>query len=156
MGEKEVLPSVTFKTGVTEDLVFNQIPVQRNYRTNIFGSLFTNTADYNVTIDPTYKEDDYLVTPWDGKTMKEVTPVGDVYSISSAEELAWIANQVNAKNNRFTDKTVKLMEDINMNNKEFAPIGSLAQGRDFSGVFDGNGKTIFNLNIVGTDEYGTG
>ena len=31
---------------------FTNVPVQRNYRTNIYGSLLTNTADFNVVIVP--------------------------------------------------------------------------------------------------------
>ena len=35
------------------------VPVQRNYRTNIFGSLLTSSVDVNVVIEPTFKEPDY-------------------------------------------------------------------------------------------------
>ena len=37
---------------------FTSVPLQRNYRTNIYGSLLTNEVDYQVTIDPSW-EDDY-------------------------------------------------------------------------------------------------
>ena len=33
---------------------FTNVPVQRNYRTNIYGSLLTNTTDFNVVIEPTF------------------------------------------------------------------------------------------------------
>ena len=33
------------------------VPVQRNYRTNIYGSLLTSTVDVNVVIEPEYVED---------------------------------------------------------------------------------------------------
>ena len=38
---------------------FTNVPVQRNYRTNIFGSLLTNTADFNVVIAPGFNDPDY-------------------------------------------------------------------------------------------------
>ena len=38
---------------------FTNVPVQRNYRTNIFGSLLTNTADVNVVIAPGFNDPDY-------------------------------------------------------------------------------------------------
>lgn len=41
-------------------LKVNNVPIQRNYRTNIFGSLLTNSANANVTITPGY--DGTLVT----------------------------------------------------------------------------------------------
>ena len=40
---------------------FASVPVQRNYRTNIYGSLLTNTTDFNVIIDPQFQQPDYKV-----------------------------------------------------------------------------------------------
>ena len=37
---------------------FTNVPVQRNYRTNIYGSLLTNTADFNVVIAPGFNNPD--------------------------------------------------------------------------------------------------
>lgn len=39
--------------------VFKNIPVQRNYRTNIVGYLLTNPAIFNITIDEKFEEPDY-------------------------------------------------------------------------------------------------
>ena len=33
---------------------FTNVPLQRNYRTNIYGSLLTNTTDFNVVIEPAF------------------------------------------------------------------------------------------------------
>ena len=41
--------------------VFKNIPVQRNYRTNIIGYLLTNPAVFNVTIDERFEKPDYNV-----------------------------------------------------------------------------------------------
>ena len=37
---------------------FTNVPVQRNYRTNIYGSLLTNTANFNVVIAPGFSDPD--------------------------------------------------------------------------------------------------
>ena len=36
----------------------SQVPVQRNYRTNIYGALLTSPVDFNIVIAPIYYEDD--------------------------------------------------------------------------------------------------
>ena len=38
--------------------VFQNIPVERNYRTNLLGYLLTNPADFNITIDDEFKKPD--------------------------------------------------------------------------------------------------
>ena len=45
----------TNATPAINEMVFSQVPVQRNYRTNIYGALLTNPAVYNVVIDNTYE-----------------------------------------------------------------------------------------------------
>ena len=61
---------------------------------------------------------------------------------------------------KFEGKTVKLTSDIDLAGHAWTPIGngsrlvSVALGNQFKGTFDGNGKTISNLNInttQGTD-----
>ena len=51
--------------GVAGDLINTvnvaNVPVQRNYRTNIYGALLTSTVNFNIIIDPIYYEDDYDV-----------------------------------------------------------------------------------------------
>ena len=41
---------------------FANVPLQRNYRTNIYGSLLTNAVDVNVVIEPSFETPDYNVT----------------------------------------------------------------------------------------------
>lgn len=40
-------------------LVFSQVPVQRNFRTNIYGALLTHPTDFNVNIDQNFEKPDY-------------------------------------------------------------------------------------------------
>ncbi|MCD8270198.1 MAG: Ig-like domain-containing protein [Parabacteroides sp.] len=83
---------------------------------------------------------------WSAHT-EEVTPSGDTYTITSAGQLAWIASQVNAEvSNSFEGKTIKLNDNIDLAAYEWTPIGNvIANG--FKGIFDGNGKTISNMNV---------
>ena len=39
--------------------VFHNVPVQRNYRTNIVGYLLTNPAEFNLIVDEQFEEPDY-------------------------------------------------------------------------------------------------
>ena len=98
--------------------------------------------------------------PWDGVSTEEVTPnAAGEYEVASPAQLAWVAATVNG-GEKFEGKTVKLTSDIDLAGHAWTPIGngsrfgSAAIGNQFKGTFDGNGKTISNLNInmtKGTD-----
>ena len=49
---------LTAKESATDlrELEVASVPVQRNYRTNIYGALLTSTVNYNVTIDPAFTD----------------------------------------------------------------------------------------------------
>ncbi len=55
------LKTLDFTIVGPNDIEFNltNVPVQRNYRTNIFGSLLTSSTLWTVKIDPMYTEPDY-------------------------------------------------------------------------------------------------
>lgn len=50
---------VAFNYGGPQSRTFTNVPVQRNYRTNIYGSLLTNTTDFNVVIEPAFATTNY-------------------------------------------------------------------------------------------------
>lgn len=50
-------------------ITFNNVPVQRNFRTNIYGSLLTNALNVNVEINPGFNEPDYEVNVFDAQTL---------------------------------------------------------------------------------------
>ena len=66
--------------------------------------------------------------------------------INTAAELKAFAIAVN-NGDYFKNKTVKLINDIDLNNEEWTPIGSAYLDHGFMGNFDGNNKTIKNLKI---------
>lgn len=82
---------------------FTNVPVQRNYRTNIYGSLLTNTADFNVEIVPRFNDPDY-----------------NVITASTQTELATAAQTPNA--------VIKLKE-----NTTYTLPADVAEGVTFSG-----------------------
>ena len=114
------------------------VPLKRNYRTNILGSLLTKPTDFTVTINPVFTEpaEEILVKPWDGTTEAVTPDANDVYSISNANQLAWLAEQVNAGND-FAGKTINLTNDIDLNNIPWTPIGLGELDPQFKGTLDG-------------------
>lgn len=131
-------------------------PAKRNYRTNIYGNLLTATADFNVEIDPGFAGGENMEL-WDGSA-DAVTEVDGVYEIKNAAQLAWVSQQVNSGATTFSGKTVKLVDDIYLGGKSWTPIGNVVSVPSvaFHGTFDGNGKTIHDLNASdNTPNYST-
>lgn len=131
---------------------FKNIPVQRNYRTNIIGKLLTNPATFNIVIDAGFidsPENDYIVSVWDGESA--TTPVADadgVYRISSAEELVGMMNDSKYPNcNNY--QNVVLECDIDLGGNTISGFGD--DSDFFDGIFDGQGHSISNFKIDATN-----
>lgn len=115
------LTDVTFvwedENGVKNDpaISFINIPVQRNYRTNITGRLLTSPADFTITIDAAFKGE---------------YPVYTNIEVSSEEDL------ITALNNVCDGGTIHLTEDIKLANTLSTPAGKTITidfaGKDFS------------------------
>lgn len=133
--------AVSNAAGVINTVNVSAAPVQRNFRTNIYGSLLTSAADFNVRIDPIFDQPDINV-----EEIKPVEPEidGNTYSITSAEELAWIAKTVNEGNN-LNGKTISIDADIDFGYKAWTPIGTSKTA--LSADIEGNGHTISNMYI---------
>lgn len=58
----ELISKITFSTDQTDDKEYANIPVKRNYRTNIMGSLLTTSATFIVEIKPDFQTPDYDIT----------------------------------------------------------------------------------------------
>lgn len=59
VGADKATVDVAFNYGGPQSRTFSNVPVQRNYRTNIYGSLLTNTTDFNVVIEPAFATTNY-------------------------------------------------------------------------------------------------
>ena len=105
VGADKATVDVAFNYGGPQNRTFTNVPVQRNYRTNIYGSLLTNTADFNVVIAPGFNDPDYN---------------HNVITASTQTELATAAQTPNA--------VIKLKE-----NTTYTLPASVAEGVTFSG-----------------------
>jgi len=71
------------------------------------------------------------------------------YIIETAEQLAYLSTR-EAKEKGFLSAHFQLVTDIDLNHLLWTPIGAPA----FTGVFDGNGHKIKNVNINTSGDYG--
>jgi len=86
-------------------------------------------------------------------------PYNDVYIISTADQLAQLADFVNAGDVNFNDKNYQLANDLDLSDygasfnggKGWIPIGS-SSSNPFKGVFDGNDNKITGL-YINRDAY---
>ena len=134
---------------------FKNIPVQRNYRTNIIGKLLTNPATFNIVIDERFNDspkNDYIVSVWDGKSVETPTvDANNVIRISSAAELVGLMEVTG--NSIFIGKTIELQCNIDLGHHRVKGIGGGSNfgGSNFAGVFDGKGFTISNFEVDARD-----
>lgn len=83
---------------------------------------------------------------WDGVSTVAVEPNAEgIYEISTGAQLAWLAQQVVEEFCEFEDTQFRLIEDVDLGDKSWTPIGG--DDAPFNGVFDGNGHTIRGLNV---------
>lgn len=89
-------------------------------------------------------------TSWYTDAEEDAGTADKPYEISTAEQLAGLAQLVNGGTN-FSGKTIKLTADIDLGDKEWTPIGNDENWElKFSGTFDGDGHTISGLNVLDT------
>ncbi|MDR1183363.1 MAG: hypothetical protein LBK67_01035, partial [Coriobacteriales bacterium] len=96
--------------------------------------------------------------------LNSITFVGDgetdatAYEISDLDRLLKMNRLVNSTDiairNLYRAAHYKLTADINMTGVAWSPLGGNASGTAFTGSFDGGGKTISNLELIGTTHLG--
>lgn len=163
LGEMKLTFTSSDQTVTLDDFTIPaNMPAVRNKRTNISGSILntsivpSGSAKLSVTVSDNWEETtagDYDVNAlvWDGTSTSKPagynsTSPGEV-NITTAAELAWLAKQQNI----FRGYTFKLTADIDLNNREWTPIGSTYT---FNGNFDGQGHTVSNLKCTNSREGG--
>ncbi len=94
---------------VINTLAFSNVPVQRNYRTNIVGNLLTSQVQFNITIDPNYEDD---ITGNNEVIAEGITRFDNVYSVTNAAATSNAINTIyaDAKNNGISELTINLTE----------------------------------------------
>lgn len=83
-------------------------------------------------------------------TPTEPAQAAGVYQISSKEELAWLAQEVNE--GRGGSYHAVLTNDIDLENEPWTPIGNYPN--KFQGSFDGQGHTVSGLNVSSAEYAG--
>ena len=150
-GNVTVYYEIETANGTVKNTV-NNVPLRKNYRTNILGNLLTSNATYTVELKPGFEEGDYygpefVKTPAYDETTK-------TWTITSRDELLYVAQQVNTGANSFEGQTVKVVNDIDLKNIPWTPIGH-STTVTFRGMFEGAAitkseteyPTISNLKI---------
>ena len=133
--------TVSYVINTTEGDIDNEIlnvPVKPNYRTNIVGNLITSKTEYTITLDATWGEGDYygpefVKTPAYDEATK-------TWTITCRDELLYVAQQVNTGANSFVGQTVKVVNDIDLKNIPWTPIGN-STSVTFRGMFEGAAVT---------------
>ena len=131
--DKEVV-DVTF--GYSEDnqtvktRTVGSVPVQRNYRTNIYGQLFTSDVDVNVTIDPDYDE-----PANEADLLQLIAAIGGTYEATEDIDLT--------DDETFPQLEIDNSMILNMNGYDFVA-GSAA---DYGIVAHGGSSVINDINL---------
>ena len=136
---------INFSEGLTN------VPVQRNWRTNIIGQILTGTVKFEVKIDNRF-DGDNNISAWGGDQTVVIPTAEGVYEIKQATDLRWVANQISTLSNKdfknqFDGKTIKLMADINLAGQAWTPINSWHAEGNTSVTLDGNGHKIIGMQV---------
>lgn len=136
-------------TSSVNTLSIPNVPLQRNYQTNIFGQLLSTTANYNVKIQPAFTKQvniDYTkwycglpAQPTVDQTAKEI-------GIASPAQLNYAFNALADPTavglpSDLSSYTMKIESDIDMQGSELPALDS------YSGTIDGQGNTIENFEV---------
>ena len=114
---------------------YSNVPVQRNYQTNIYGNILTEAANFNVEIVPAFTGD-YVMEVWDGKTTtRPATDADGALLIAKASEWAWLS-----KNDQ-SNKTIKVTNTLDFGGNK---VGTAILN---ACTIEGQGNTMENLAI---------
>lgn len=119
------------------------VPVQRNYRTNIVGSFFTTSQTFNVVIDPMFYDFDATIT--DGGNLTALENFAQNVTISGTiNDHAWI-NSDDAK-----IEQVITLDNATIANSNDAATQTFHFGANINATFKGTG-TIGQYSIAGAE-----
>ncbi|MBE6188074.1 MAG: hypothetical protein E7143_02995 [Rikenellaceae bacterium] len=142
---------------------YYNVPVQRNYRTNIIGQLISSPMDFTVIIKPEF-EGEHTVEVWDGESVAkpDYDESTKTYTVDDPKELAWIAQLVNgtlpaasradyAPAETLQGVTINITEDLDLGGNEWLPIGG--KGKQFKGTLNGNDHIVSNFQVTRQEGY---
>lgn len=131
------------KNATVNTLELNNVPVQRNYRTNIFGSLLTSQYDFNIIIDENFETPDHDV-PY-------VVSVDTPEDLVAALQNPSVQTITVAENLDLTDMTIEQLtfdtpKTINVALGKTVTLGNENRLVANNGLTLGGGGTITNVN----------
>lgn len=121
----------------------------RAYATNSKGTAYGETETFATTKDLTLWDGKSVATSFDGGTGSQSDPI----QIATAAQLKLLADNVNNKVSDYQNVYFKLVDDLDLNDYPWTPIGVVWFYNDnrnptpFSGIFDGNGHVVKGLNV---------
>ena len=120
---------VTFTTyeGTTQinERTYTAVPLQRNYKTNIYGRLLTSTTEFNVEIKPAFVPNEQYAPEY----------------VYSAEELQAAIDQITTGGEYIIRVAADIKGDVTVVQKQDVKITILGGGYDFAGVLTVDGKS---------------
>jgi len=143
--------TITTDKGLMAHDIIN-VPLKKNYRTNIVGNLLTKDVTFEIVVDENF-DGDYIGPEFVEKPAKN--DAGE-WVIETPYELAWLAAAVNGTlpeedtkavpaAKTFEGETFILNNDLDLKGFEnWTPIGATGK---FLGTFDGQEHTISNLTV---------
>ncbi len=93
-----------------------------------------------------------MLLPCMPQLMPRVSAAGELTEISTQEQLAQLASEVN-NGTTYEGKTIKLTANITLSGS-WTPIGVYSESKPFKGTFNGQGHTISGLSITSGDNVG--
>ena len=141
---KNITESGNTLTQKNADDIKNPKGIKRNYV-----GRFVPAGTGHLTIDGVEIEAGY----WPLAEGIRVNEKENRYEIIAAEGLTSFGKLVNEAGMSFNKETILLTVDVDLKNAAWTPIGQTG-ATQFKGTFDGQGKTISNLNIDATAQTG--
>ena len=166
--QNEALVTVSYAIKTDKGDIQNEgienVPVKKNFRTNIIGNLLTTKAEFEIVVDERFVDSETgelnpdIIVNYE----QPETDADGQYVIKSAENLYWLAAAVNGtlpatKSTQapqtFAGETFVLANDIDLAGGEWTPIGNDPVNYyqvNFRGTLDGKGHEIRNF-VVNTN-----
>lgn len=157
---------------VVSSMTITNLPIQRNYRTNVVGNLLTRNENYKIVIDEEFNPEDKNIYVGDLQA-PEYNATSNTYYITNPAQLAWVAAATNGLErpvavptsrtattesdfHNFQGETILLEADIDLGNYAWTPIGLLGNRytNGFKGTFNGQNHTISNLSVDSKESAG--
>lgn len=138
-------PTKSSETAAYITKKFENVPVQRNYKTNIYGALFTSSTTWNVELVPDFNTPDNELVPYTVSTFQELNNAASTGALITLKNDIEVTSQISFSNNveingyGYTIKGSPLVftgQSVIIKNTKFA--GSSADNNSYLLAHEGN------------------